>query len=155
MTEPLTTRVAVLQRFPVRLWARQREYYDGLLREFNLMLLGQQAGAQSAPARLVELADELTGRFGAMLDTVHEEREGALLRGELSIESRIPFVEGALEMLDSVIGVFAEVDAFCDSGDMLTLAMPPDLKALRDWQTNEIKRQYDGAQPTAWPGPLE
>lgn len=155
MSEQPLTAVAVLQRFPVRIWARQREYYDGLLREFNLMLLGRETGSNGAPARLVELADQLTSRFGPMLDTVTEEREAALLRGELTIDSRMPLVDGGLEVLAWVQGVFAEVDAYCEQGDMLTLAMPPDLKALRDWSTSELERQYRGEDPAPWPGPLE
>lgn len=138
----------------MRLWARQREYYDGLLREFNLMLLGQEAGAHSAPRRLVELADQLTGRFGRLLDTVNEEREAALLRGDLTIDSRMPLVDGISEVLDWATSVFAEVDAYCEHGDMLTLSMPAELRALRDWTTSELKRQYAGAEPTPWTGPL-
>jgi hypothetical protein len=155
MSEQPVVGVAVLQRFPVRVWARQREYYDGLLREFNLMLLGRQVGASSAPARLVELADQLTSRFGTTMDALNEEREAALRRGELSIDSRVPMVEGLVGVLHWIRGVFAEVDAYCEHGDMLTLAIPADLKALRDWSTAELERQYRGAAPTPWAGPLE
>ena len=156
MTEHPVTRIAVLQRFPVRIWARQQEYYDGLLREFNLMLLGQQtSGSHSAPARLVELADQLTNQFGPMLDTVNEERESALLRGEVAIDSHLPMVENGIQLIDWITSVFAEVDAYCEHGDMLTLAMPEDLKRLRDWSTQELKAQYNGAEPTPWDGPLE
>lgn len=149
------TRVAVLQRFPLRIWARQQEYYDGLLREFNLMLLGQQSGSHDAPARLVELADQMTKQFGPTLDTLNEEREAALARGELAIDSHLPMVDGMDVVIDRVTSVFAEVDAFCEHGEMLTLAMPADLKRLRDWSTAELKAQYDGAEPTPWEGPLE
>ena len=155
MTEQPAPRVAVLRGFPVRIWARQREYYDGLLREFNLMLLGEQAGASSAPARLIELADDLTRRFGPMLDAVQEERETALARGELTVDSTVPLVDGVLEVLAWVKGVFTEVDAFCERGDMLTLAMPRELKALRDWTTDELAHQIAGGTPRPWTGPLQ
>ncbi len=156
MTEHPFTGVAVLRRFPVRIWARQQEYYDGLLREFNLMLLGQETGSTSgAPARLVELANDLTGRFGALLATISEERESALARGEVTIDSHVPMIDGGLEIMTWVKGVFAEVDAFCEQGDMLTLGMPEDLKAFRDWSTTEIARQYGGGEPEPWPGPIQ
>ena len=155
MSDRPATDTAVLQGFPLRIWARQREYYDELMREFNLMLLGRQVGATDAPARLVELADVITTRFGALLESVNEEREAALARGDLTIDSHIPLVDGGLEIMAWVKGVFAEVDAFCERGDMLTLAMPADLRALRDWTNAEITRQYHGEAPAPWPGPLQ
>lgn len=45
-----------------------------------------------------------------------------------------------------------QLDEYCRRGDLLTLAMPADLVALRDWTTGEILRQCAGEPPTPWPG---
>lgn len=152
MTEQLPERI-VLRDFPVRLWARQQAYYDELLREFKLLLIGREQGeVSSAPARLVELADSLNERFGAMLDSVAAERQAAYDAGLTAIDSVLPVVPGVSEIVRGVQRVFAEVDEYCRRGDLLTLAMPADLAALRDWSTSEVLRQCEGLAPTPWPG---
>jgi hypothetical protein len=153
VTESLPERI-VLRDFPVQLWARQQAYYDELLREFKLLIIGREQGeVTSAPARLVELADSLNERFGAMLDAVATERQAAYDAGLRVIDSELPVVPGTTDIVRGVQRVFAEVDEFCRRGDLLTLAMPADLAALRDWSTEEILRQCAGWPPTPWPGP--
>lgn len=156
MTEQPPTRHAVLQGFPVRLWARQQAYYDELLREFNLILIGREQGGQSdAPVRLVQLAQGLTAQYGPQLEAITKERQDAFDRGDLTVDSHVPLVDETPEVLASVTTVLAEVDEYCRNGDLLTLAMPADLAVLRDWSNTQILRQYDGEPPSPWPGPLQ
>lgn len=156
MTEQPSMRYAVLQGYPVKLWARQQAYYDELLREFSLMLIGrEQGGEPDAPSRLVQLATGLTEQYGPQLEAITKERQDAFDRGEPTVDSHLPLVEGTPEILANVTAVLAEVDEYCRNGDLLTLAMPADLAVLRDWSNAEILRQYAGEEPTPWSGPVE
>ena len=146
----------MLRDYPLRLWVQQQEYTDGLLREFNLLLIGEQSGElhSAAPGQLVALADMFTKRFGPLLDAITQERQAAVDRGLDRVDSRIPLVEGAAELMEQVRVVLERVDEFCQQGDMLLLPRSAELVRLADWSRGEVIAQYSGAAPTPWPGPF-
>lgn len=146
---------AVLRDYPLRLWLRQQEHSDAVLREFQLLIGGQEAGsATSAPAQLVELADVFTTRFGGLINSINEQRQAALAQGLDRIDSIVPMPEGTPALLQQVATVLQAVDEYCREGDLLTLARSPELIALSEWTRSELTAQYDGAEPTPWPGPF-
>jgi len=147
---------AVLRDFPLRLWAQQQEHTEEMVREFQLMLSGQATGqtALSPPARLVELADFFTGRFGLLLDEITARRAEALEQGRDRMDSEVPLVAGTAELLERVREVLDAVDAFCRHGDLLMLARTPEQLALQEWTTRELAAQLQGVPPTPWPGPF-
>ncbi len=149
-------RYAVLRDYPLRLWVQQQEYTDGLLREFNLLLIGERSGElrSAAPGQLVDLAGMFTSRFGHLLDAINQERQEAVDRGLDRIDSRLPLVEGTPELMEQVRVVLERVDEFCRTGDMLLLPRPDELVRLADWARAEIVGQFHGAEPTPWPGPF-
>ena len=155
MTQELG-RYAVLRDYPLRLWVQQQEYTDGLLREFNLLLIGEQSGElrAAAPGQLVDLANMFTSRFGHLLDAIMQDRQEAVDRGLDRMDSRIPLVEGTPELMEQVRVVLESVDEFCRRGDLLLLPRPAELVRLADWSRSEVVGQYDGAEPTPWPGPF-
>ena len=147
---------AVLKDFPLRLWAESEEHSDGVLREFALLLLGQEQGdgVTSAPAQLVALAEMFTTNFGQLLDAIRQERMDALGRGDDRMDSQVPMVDGTPELLGQVEQVLTAVDEYCQQGALLALARPAQVKALTDWTLAEVVAQYGGAEPTPWPGPF-
>ena len=149
-------RVAVLRDYPLRLWAEQEEYTRDLLREFQLLLMGERSGqlADAAPGRLVVLAELVQTRFGPLLQSVSEERQAAYDSGLDRIDSRLPLVEGTPDLLDQVHQVLQAADDFCRQGDLLLLPRPPHLVTLWDWVRVELLAQYEGAEPTPWAGPF-
>ncbi len=156
MEEHVGGRYGVLRDYPLRLWVQQQEYTDGLLREFNLLLIGERSGElhSAAPGRLVALADMFTTRFGPLLDAIYQERQQAVDRGLDRMDSRIPLIEGAPELMEQVRDVLESVDEFCRHGDMLLLPRPAELVRLADWSRAQVVAQYHGAEPTPWPGPF-
>jgi hypothetical protein len=145
----------VLRDYPLRLWAQQREHVDALLREFQLLLVGEQGGStHPAPRRLIDLADRFTSQFGPLIDALNAERQAALDRGQDRMDSTIPLLEGLPSMLDEIDQVMASVDEFCASGELLVLPRPPQLLALAAWTREELVGQYDGGEPTPWAGPF-
>lgn len=154
--ETAPVRTGVLRDYPLRLWAEQEEYTQDLLREFDLLLIGEQSGLlrEAAPGRLVALAELIQRRFGRLLHSINQERQAAYDRGLDRIDSRIPPVEGAPELLEQVRQVLTAADDFCRQGELLLLPRPPHLVALWDWVRSELLVQYDGGDPTPWSGPL-
>jgi hypothetical protein len=152
--EPEAARVAVLRDYPLHLWEQQNEYFDGLLREFHLLLQSEHEGADHAPRRLVELADLVQGRFGGLLQTANAERQAALDSGLDRMDSHLPLIDGLPAVLQQVREVLEETDAFCRAGDLLILPRPAALVAFATWAGEELIAQYDGAAPTPWPGPF-
>lgn len=146
---------AVLRDYPLRLWMSQQEHTDALLREFHLIIGGQEAGAMSsAPCQLVELAEVFTRRFGSLINKINDERHAAVDRGLDRVDSVVPMPEGTPALMQQVAGVMHAVDEYCRDGDLLTLARSPELLALSQWTLSELTKQYEGADPTPWPGPF-
>lgn len=146
---------AVLRDYPLRLWLRQQEHSDAVLREFHLLIGGRQAGSDATPAaQLLELATMFTTRFGGLISALNDARHAALDAGLDRIDSRVPLPEGTPALLSQVSSVLHAVDEYCRAGDLLTLARSPELVALSEWSLSELTAQYEGADPTPWPGPF-
>ena len=154
--ETTPVRIGVLRDYPLRLWAEQEEHTQALLREFSLLLIGADSGPlrDAAPGRPVVLANLFQSRFGLLLQSISSERQAAYDRGQDRMDSLIPLVEGAPELLEQVRQVLDDADDFCRTGDLLLLPRPPHLVALSAWVHAELVAQYGGAAPTPWPGPF-
>jgi hypothetical protein len=74
----------------------------------------------------------------------------ALQRGDDTIDLAVPVPRGAGASARLLITTMEETDAWCERGDLLTLASPPDQQALRRWFFGEIERQVEGAEPIPW-----
>lgn len=150
------TGYALLRDFPLRLWALQQQHTEEVLREFTLLLLGQESGqaTHTAPRRLVALAEMLTHHYGALLDELTQARQDAYDAGADRMDSRVPLVPDTEELLDQARAVLTAVDEYCSRGDLLALARPDELRDLTDWSMRELVAQYRGAEPTPWQGPF-
>lgn len=144
---------ALLVDFPLRLWARQQEHMDGLRREFE-HLVGAGDAPESAPQRLLDVAEMFTVIFGALIDPVYEERRAALAAGLDRIDSRVPLVSRTPDLIDHLRVVLDAADEYCRSGHLLTLARPPEVVALSNWTFSELVAQFYGSRPTPWAGPF-
>ena len=146
---------AVLRDYPLRIWARQQEHSDEVLREFTLLVSGARSGeVEGAPAALLALAEMFSERFGRLMDEITATRLAALKSGADRMDWRVPLPRSTPEVLRQVQSVWSAVDEYCRSGDLLALARPADVVALMDWSTSELAAQFDGAEPTPWPGPF-
>lgn len=154
MTEVVGT--AVLRDFPLRVWSRSRQHSDEVMREFMLMLEGERSGQTSldVPRALVDLASMFTTQFGPLLDQLYATREQALAEGRDRMDSEVALVPGTPELLTRVREVMEAVDEYCRTGDLLTLERDKTQRQLFDWTLAELVAQYEGREPTAWPGPF-
>lgn len=157
MTQPQQVNgQAMLRDYPLRLWALQQEHTQELLREFKLLLLGKESGQTTteAPAQLVALAETFDRDYGPLIDRLTAERQAAFDAGADRMDSAVPMLPNIGPLLDQVRDVLVAVDEYCQRGDMLALARPPEIVELYDWTSREILAQLDGAEPRPWPGPF-
>ena len=132
---------------PVDVYQRASEHNDELLREFALI---QGDRTDHVPARLVRLVEELRARFGAFTRGPTAEIQEASARGDAAIDLHYEVPAEAAEAAARLGTLLAEADEFCRSGDLLTLAAPPEAVAFRTWFLGEFVRQIDGLSPRPW-----
>jgi hypothetical protein len=137
---------------PVPLHVRTSEHTDELMREF--MFLRAQSDdpeAPTVPARLLDLVDDLSGRYAGFTAGTQAELDAAIAeqRPSVDLEYRVPadVGEACVHLRDSLDAA----DDFCRQGEhLLTLASPDDVVAYRRWFLDEFVRQVEGEPPRPW-----
>jgi anti-sigma regulatory factor (Ser/Thr protein kinase) len=137
-----------LQGCPVHLSLRQDRHLDELVRELQLIdadrdnprsrvLAAQLQGLMSGPAHARH-----TGRRTA-------EQAAAEGKGYIDIDMAMPReFSSAVQALHSAVKA---ADVLCEEMRLLTLASAPELRALRQWMTEQLVSQIDhGAAPVSW-----
>jgi hypothetical protein len=132
---------------PLDAMQRSAEHSDELLREFALV---REEGSEHVPARLLALIEELRGRFGAFSVGPRQAMDDALARGDTEVDLRYELPPEAGAAAGRLGDLLDEADEFCRSGDLLTLATPPDDLVFRRWFLAEFQRQIAGHPPRAW-----
>lgn len=135
---------------PLDVWARASEHHRDLTREFQLLAARPEGGSHTVPKRLLDLVDELTGRFAGFSAGQEEQRDAALDRGETRLDLTYELPVGAAVAARQLAEMLDEADEFCRQGDLLTLATPPDGLRFRRWYLAEFERQVAGEPPVAW-----
>lgn len=131
---------------PLDLHSVATEHHDGVTREFQLIALDPS----TAPARLLALGEELTGRYGAFTAEPSEELSRALQRGDATVDLVYRVPRAASDGARQLMIVLDEVDDYCEAGGMLSLATPPEAKAYRRWFLEAFVDQVEGAPPVPW-----
>lgn len=133
---------------PVELSLQQDRHLDELVRE--LQLLGVDEGNRESAAIAEEIRGLLVSPTHARL-TGRRAAERARDEGRdvVDVEMAMPREFGVLvEQLQRAV---TRADRLCEEGRLLTLASPPELRALRAWMTHEVVGQtIGGAAPTPW-----
>jgi hypothetical protein len=135
--------------------ARAQQQAQEMRREFQLVLGQEQLHPGSVPARLLELSAVLSARYAGFTEAQEREIEDGVEAGREVLDElvfRVPAdVVGAVEQLRAVLD---EADEFCRSGQMLSMATPPDLVRYRNWYLDQFSSQAAGSPPQPWSGPL-
>jgi len=150
MTGQVLRRV-VLVDLPVRLWDRARQHGEALVREFAF-IAAEGRDYSLLARRLLEIAETSETRYANLNPDAEELVEAALARGEdrITVEARVPV--DFKEYVNAAVPVLIEVDDYCRTGALLTLATSDELRAYWTWFLGEFIRQIDGHPPTPWPG---
>lgn len=144
-----------LLRLPVDVQARASQHADELIREFQLIaaqLHDEPSAVTHTPIRLIRLIDTLTNEYSTFTGEPEQQIERAIAEGDLVIDELVYRVPAAVAGAAHELGVMLdECDEFCRSGELLTLATPPELLRYRRWYLGEFGRQVAGEPPIAWP----
>lgn len=138
---------------PLEVQRRAQQHADELIRELTLVAesMRQHHGPGELPQRLVQVVDELTGRYSRFTVEQEQQLADALEAGAdtIDLEYCLPAsVSGAVQALGDILD---EADDYCRDGQhLLTLATPPDLVDYRRWYLEEFSRQTAGAAPMPW-----
>jgi hypothetical protein len=152
-SEPDEPREVRLQRFPLRLYARETERHDELMREFAL-LASHEPVRGTVPDRLLELIDLLGRRYGASTARGQEQLSDALERGEESIDLVYHLPPSAGPAAMALNDILEEAHEFCRRGELMTLAPTPEGAQFRRWYCAQIAGQLAGEPAVPWAGPL-
>ncbi len=147
-----------LINYPVRRGLRQQQYYDELLRELNLMMISSHQSRSyelHAPQKLLDVIDAMVNTYVDVINSAAEQRAAAYARGDRAMTLVYPMVPGTKEFVTAFADSMDSVDHFCRSGNLLTLATPPELLELRRWSVSEFLRQAEGQEPRPWTGLLD
>jgi hypothetical protein len=145
-------KTVLLLGLPVPLHVRTSEHTDELMREFTfLRAQSDDPEAPSVPARLLDLVDDLSGRYSGFTAGTQAELDTAIDEGKpvVDLEYRVPadVAEACVHLRDSLDAA----DEFCRQGQhLLTLASPDDVVTYRRWFLDEFVRQVEGADPLPW-----
>jgi anti-sigma regulatory factor (Ser/Thr protein kinase) len=133
---------------PVELSLRQDEHLDELVRELQLISADQDNSRSQALAAQIQdlLISPAHARFtGRRL----AEQAAAAGHNVVDIEMAMPREFGP--MVERLQQAVTAADELCEQMELLTVASPPELRALRAWMTRELVGQIDqGRAPVSW-----
>jgi hypothetical protein len=138
-----------IRGFPVAVFLEARRHSEALLRELAFIVDGGGDNAE-LPRRLLDVVERVRARAAGMNTGAERAIEEAVVRKDASIDfdMLVParLARGAPEfevLLD-------EIDEYCRTGDLLTLATSPDVREFRRWYLHELTYQIEGGRPTPW-----
>lgn len=142
-------RSVALVDFPLQLGMRARQHRESLLREFAIIAT---AGGDEAdvPKRLLEISRLHDERYSGMNPEADDAVDAAIARGEEYITIVVHVPEQIKEDTLDLAPVLLEVDAYCRTGDLLTLAPSDEVRRYWVWFLLEFVRQMNGEQPCSW-----
>jgi hypothetical protein len=129
--------------FDPTLHIRSRDHYEAVRREAQLLSLAPE----TAPARLEDLVDRLSGKFPP--SPVDEVADRAYLAKEPSFSVRwtLPdeLVPTALDACDEIEELLDEFDLWARTKDVRLLEAPDDIKRYRKAYLDQVRDQLTAA----------
>lgn len=132
---------------PVDLWHRARVWFEGLLREFDILVAETD---DTAPRELVEFVATSRERFGRFTHDSNAVLEEAFQRGEASVDVELSLPPAAASIARQLWHLIEQVQEYCRRGDLLTLTPDEEVRAYVEWYLHELADQLEGAEPTPW-----
>jgi hypothetical protein len=135
-------REVVLADVPVRTFWELQHHQEDMLREFALIGIDrEQGGADAVPVRLLELVGALRSRLASQRGQLIDELAAAAARGDETVTVSLSVPVAAAAGVKDTCDAYEEADAYCRSGDLLTLAASQDVAALRRAMCDDIVDQ--------------
>ncbi|MDP9406190.1 MAG: hypothetical protein M3O86_06255 [Actinomycetota bacterium] len=134
--------VVQLVDLPVQRHLRMRHHLTDMLRELTLIDLGERSeGDSDVPARLLRFVADVRLRFADANVLFQRQLREAVSEGRQTVTLELALPPSAGQWARAFADYFDEADEFCRSGELLTMASPPDVVAHRHWLADEVERQ--------------
>jgi hypothetical protein len=149
--EPVAeTRMVRFCAVPVGVYLALQEWNDAVVRECEL-IAALEPVPTDLPARLLELAVRLSGRFASERENFREVTAQARADGAstVDLDERWPATgAAAVAAADAFLAMMEELDEFCRTDILLAEPPDPDVVRLRRWFVTEMRSQLlDEAAP--------
>lgn len=132
---------------PLDLWHRGRVWFEGLMREFDVIATDT---GETTPRQLLEFVSEVRDRFSRFADDSGVALEEAHARGERSLDVEMELPPEAAPAARQLWDHIQEAEAYCRRGDLLTLTPDDELRRFLHWYLHEVADQAEGADPRPW-----
>ncbi len=119
------------------------------MRELAFIVDGGGDNAE-LPKRLLDVVERVRIRAGGLNTGAERAIEEALARGDEAIDFEVVMPTALGRGAPTFAALLDEIDAYCRSGDLLTLETPADVRSFQRWYLDEMAHQLDGAPPTPW-----
>lgn len=136
-----------MEGVPVELWNRTREWFSGLVREFDI--IASTSDEDSAPRRLTTFVAATRRQFG-QFSSPTEALEEALAAGEVATDVAFEVPAVAASAAATLWEQIEQALEFCSEGDLLTLTPTDDVIRFCRWYLFEVVDQIGGSAPRAW-----
>lgn len=132
---------------PVVLWNRARLWFEGLLREFDILAVDT---GDTTPQELLDFVGETRERFGRFTEGSNAVLEDAYQRGVESVDVELALPPEAAPVARRLWSQIEAAEDYCRNGDLLTLTPEAELRDYVRWYLNEVAQQLEGSEPRAW-----
>lgn len=146
--EPSTVTVRIVD-LPLSIYLAAQQHNDALMREFHWLI--DRGEHEGVPSRLVQLASEAQVRFAPETAAIRAQVAAAVAAGHARLDLEVDVPRSAWQIVTQLAELLDEADAYCQRGDLLTLASPPDLRRFRTWYLDQVLGQLAGRAPSPWP----
>lgn len=132
-----------LENLPVGHLLQLDRHLSDLLHELQLIGSGMASGILDVevPRRLANLIEELNERFASERLISRQVIEEADARGDETVTLELVLPVEAAPAVEQYRELLEQVDEYCRSGALLTLALPPELVAVRRRVFDEVLSQ--------------
>jgi len=142
-------RRVVLVDFPLLVAGRAYRHREALLREFAIIAFG--GGEQAdVPKRLVEIATVLDERYSGLNPDAEDAIDAAAKRRAEYMDLELTVLPSLRDDTIDIAPLLLEVDEYCRTGGLLTLAPTAETSMFWTWFLGEFVRQADGQAPRSW-----
>lgn len=133
---------------PVQLSIRQDAHLDELVRELQLIAADRDNSRSQALA--AQIRDLLISPAHARF-TARRIAEQAAAAGERTVDIDMAMPHEFGSMVRRLHDAVRAADELCGQMELLTLASPPEIRALRAWMSDELEGQIEhGRPPVTW-----
>jgi hypothetical protein len=142
-----------LRGVPARLHLASLAHLDDLLHELRIVRAGEETGQTEVAAELGDLMRDILDAYSVPHEDGRRQTETAVKEGRERLDIELDLPPEAATAGPALIDLLERADELARQQQLLTLAAPSEVAALRRWMNEEIAAQLTKGSPPS-PCPL-